>query len=103
MARPANPSTGPFDRLLSSGLEEDVSRLLGDIAAHRLFEAGRAIARWQQRAAGGLVMMTGEYLVQEVRVVVDRSAARDRAQSIDELAAATAALEQRIRRLESAG
>jgi ubiquinone biosynthesis protein UbiJ len=79
--------------------EEDMSRLLGDVAAHRLAEGLRGFAAWHADAARRLGESLSDYLAEESRLLVRRA-------ELDALAGATAGLrdavgrlEQRIRRL----
>lgn len=73
--------------------EEDLSRLVGDAAAHRIASLARDLARWHlegaQRLAEGLV----EYAVDEAKLLVPRG-------ELDQLAAANARLRDALERLE---
>lgn len=57
--------------------EEDLSRLIGDIAAHRLVGGATALATWQKQASRNLVENLAEYLGEETRLLTP----------VDELAA----------------
>lgn len=48
-------------------VEEDLARLIGDIAAHRLIAAGSALFAWQKQAAGNLLSSVAEYCAHERR------------------------------------
>ena len=48
-------------RHLSWDLEEDLSRVFGDIVAHRLASGGKAVAAWQRDAALRLAESLAEY------------------------------------------
>jgi len=81
--------------------EEDLSRLVGDAAAHRLAGAARGIAALHAEAARRLAEGFMEYALEERPILVPR-------RGMEALASATARLrddlerlEQRIRRLEA--
>ncbi len=50
--------------------EEDLSRLVGDIAAHRLVATAGRLAAWQQRSAANFGENLAEYLALENRMLV---------------------------------
>lgn len=52
--------------------EEDLSRLVGDIAAHRLVRGAETLADWHQQAARNLTENLAEYLSEESRLLVGR-------------------------------
>lgn len=52
--------------------EEDLSRLVGDIAAHRVVQGARHIAAWQKQAAANIAANLAEYLAHENRQLVTR-------------------------------
>lgn len=79
--------------------EEDLSRVIGDIAAHRLIDTGRALADSGRRALQGLGQNLGEYLVEEQPVLVARPALTGLAGELAELRDAVGRLEKRIERL----
>lgn len=74
--------------------EEDLSRLVGDIAAHRLVGAASSLAAWQQQAARNVLENIGEYLGEEASLLVPQ---RELAKFRDELAD----FNMRIERLEA--
>jgi ubiquinone biosynthesis protein UbiJ len=63
--------------------EEDLSKLVGDIAAHRIVGAASSLAAWQQQAARNVAENIGEFLGEESRLLVSR---REFAAFGDELA-----------------
>jgi ubiquinone biosynthesis protein UbiJ len=87
-------------RHLRWDLEEDLSRLFGDVVAHRLAGAARAFAAWQvdaaQRVAGALV----DYATEEKKVLVRRAELETLAQPLAQLRDAIARLDKRLERLE---
>lgn len=50
--------------------EEDLSRLVGDIAAHRIARGVASAAAWQKQAATNLAENVSEYLTEENRTLV---------------------------------
>jgi len=80
-------------RNLRWDFEEDLSRLAGDVAAHRLAEALRGFAAWQADAAQRLAESLADYLAEESRLLVRRA-------ELDALAGAAAGLRDGVERLE---
>jgi len=80
-------------------LEEDLSRVVGDIAAHRMAQAGRAAAAWPQQAAKSLAENAAEYLTEEKAVLVTPLQAAEFMREVDELRDAVERLDKRIERL----
>lgn len=80
--------------------EEDLSRVFGDIAAHRLVEGGRKMLdegrRSVERAGGNLA----EYLTEESPMLVARKALPAFADEVIALRDAVARLDKRVARLE---
>jgi len=52
--------------------EEDLSRLVGDIAAHRIVQSANRLVDWQKQAATHFAQNLGEYLTLEAPVLVRR-------------------------------
>ena len=73
--------------------EEDLSQLLGDVAAHRLVGLARDFTAWQADAARRLADSVMEYALEERRLLVKRA-------ELDALAAQTARLRDALERLE---
>jgi ubiquinone biosynthesis protein UbiJ len=80
-------------------VEEDLSRLFGDVAAHRMAEAGRAFAAWQKQAARRLVESLADYAVDEKRVLMARAEVESFADAVARLRDAVERLEKRVQRL----
>jgi len=80
-------------------VEEDLSRVVGDIAAHRMARAGRAAAAWPKRAAVSMAENVAEYLTEEKAVLVTPLQAAEFAREVDELRDAVERLDKRIERL----
>ena len=86
-------------RNLRWDFEEDLSRVIGDVAAHRVAEAARAFGRWQADAAKRLAEALAGYASDEARVLVARAELDAFAQANAALRDGLERLEQRIRRL----
>ena len=86
---------------LSWDVEEDLSRVVGDVAAHRIGLAGRALLDWQAALAANVARSVGEYLTEERAVVPGREALHLFAAAVDELRDDTQRLEKRIQRLSA--
>jgi len=87
-------------RHLRWDVEEDLSRLFGDVAAHRIAEAGRSLARWHVDAARRLVESLADYAVDEKRMLMARDEVDAFAGAVARLRDAVERLEKRIERLE---
>ncbi len=88
-------------RELRWDVEEDLSRVVGDIAAHRIVETGRALLDWQRQAAQNLFQTLAEFLTEEKPVLAQRSQLEDWVREVDLVREAAERLEKRIARLES--
>jgi ubiquinone biosynthesis accessory factor UbiJ len=79
--------------------EEDLSRLVGDIAAHRLVGTASAFVAWQKRSAESFAQNISEYLAEEARVLTPaRELALMRA-DLEDLDRRLTALAARVERL----
>ncbi len=56
-------------KLARPDLEEELSRWIGDLAAHEVGRAARGIFAWLERAGDALTMNTSEYLQEESRAL----------------------------------
>jgi ubiquinone biosynthesis protein UbiJ len=81
-------------------VEEDLSRVFGDIAAQRMAEAGRSAAAWPRQAATSLAGNVAEYLTEEKHLLVTPLRAGEFVRDVDELRDATERLDKRIERLQ---
>jgi ubiquinone biosynthesis protein UbiJ len=79
--------------------EEDLSKLVGDVAAHRLAQAGRALAAWHADAARRLAHALADYAVDETRALVGREEMDGFAERVARLRDALERLEKRVQRL----
>ena len=80
-------------------VEEDLSKVFGDVLAHRMAEAGRAFAAWQADAARRLIESVADYAVDEKRVLVARQEVEGFAEAVARLRDAVERLEKRVQRL----
>jgi ubiquinone biosynthesis protein UbiJ len=86
-------------RHLRWDFEEDLSRLLGDVAAHRLANALRALGAWPADAARRLGEALADYAVEEKRVLVAHGELEQLGAAIAQLHEALGQLEKRVQRL----
>jgi ubiquinone biosynthesis protein UbiJ len=86
-------------RHLRWDVEEDLSKLFGDMAAHRLADAGRALAAWHADAVRRLAESVADYAVDEKRVLMARPEMEGFAGAVARLRDAVERLEKRVQRL----
>jgi ubiquinone biosynthesis protein UbiJ len=86
-------------RQLRWDMEEDLSRLFGDIAAHRIAEAGRAFVAWHLDAAQRLAGAAADYVTDEKPFLTRRAELDTLAESVAQLRDAIARLDKRLERL----
>jgi ubiquinone biosynthesis protein UbiJ len=79
--------------------EEDLSRLVGDVAAHRLADAGRAFAAWHLDTAQRLAAALADYVTEEKRLLARRADLAALGDSVARLRDAVARLDKRVERL----
>jgi len=80
-------------------VEEDLSRLVGDVAAHRLVAGARDLAAWQRRSAHDLAQGTVEYLVEERKLLASPVQVRAWSEAVDRLRDDVERLAKRVERL----
>lgn len=88
-------------RQLEWDLEEDLSRVFGDVVAHRMASAGREFLAWQKDAGVRLGQNIAEYWTEEIPVLARPADIADFSRDVDALRDECAQLEQRIARLEA--
>ena len=81
--------------------EERLSRIVGDVVAHRAAHAARSIAAWGKQALDSLSRDTVEYLQEERRQVPSKNEVQSFLADVDELRSDADRLEARVRRLEA--
>jgi ubiquinone biosynthesis protein UbiJ len=86
-------------RYLRWDAEEDLSRVLGDAAAHRVMVLARSFAAWQSDALRRLADTLADYAVEEKRVLVSTRELSDLSEQIVRLRDAVERLEKRVRGL----
>lgn len=79
--------------------EEDLSRVVGDIAAHRLASGFTGLRRWQKQAARNLVENFVEYTTEEQAILLKPADARAFHEDVVQLGEKLDALETRLQRL----
>ncbi len=80
-------------------VEEDLSRVVGDIAAHRLVGGARSLLRWGGDARNRWAGNVAEYLVEEKRVLLARSELENLARANETLRDDLARAEARVAHL----
>jgi ubiquinone biosynthesis protein UbiJ len=80
--------------------EEELSRLVGDLPAHRAARLARDTSTWLRRAARSMGENLAEYLQEESRDLVGRTEVEEFLHGVDELREAGDRLEARLQRLE---
>lgn len=81
--------------------EDDLSRLLGDIAAHRLVQGGRQLALSQLRKAKNFALNVAEYLTEEDPTIARRADVSGFCRAVDAVQDDCTRFEKRLQRLES--
>jgi ubiquinone biosynthesis protein UbiJ len=83
-------------------IEEDLSLVVGDVAAHRIAETGRAFAAWQKDAAVRLGENFAEYLTEEAELLAPKPELARFAREVADLVDAVERLEKRLDRIAGA-
>jgi ubiquinone biosynthesis protein UbiJ len=83
-------------------VEEDLARLVGDVAAHRAVNAAQELLRLQARAVQSLGRNLSDYLVEERELIASRGALDAFVRDVDTLRDDTERLAQRLARLARA-
>lgn len=79
--------------------EEDLSRVFGDILAHRIAGAGHAFLRWQRDSANSLAQQATAYWTEERPLIAARPLLEQFARDIDILRDDVARFEKRLEHL----
>jgi ubiquinone biosynthesis protein UbiJ len=87
-------------RNLEWDYEEDLSRLFGDIAAHRVAGALSELNRWGRAAALNLAQALAEYSIHEQPMLASSRAVDEFNRDVDELRDHAARLEKRLELLQ---
>jgi ubiquinone biosynthesis protein UbiJ len=82
--------------------EEELARVIGDVAAHRLANVARDVLGWGRKAAGSFTGSVVEYLQEEGRDLPTRVEVDEYLEGVDRLRDDTERLEAKLARLEAA-
>jgi len=82
-------------------LEEELSRVVGDVAAHQIGNAARSVLEFGRRARSTFAQNVAEYLQEEAREVPSRTEAEEFIVGVDRLRDDVERLEARLRLLET--
>ena len=85
-------------RHLTWDYEEDLSRVIGDIAAHRFAEGARGFARWTRQAGVRSAQGAAEYWTEESPLIASRVKVEGFVRDVSELRDGVERLEKRIER-----
>jgi len=88
-------------RNLDWDFEEDLSRAVGDVAAHRIAGGARAMRKWSRDAALRMAQGAAEYWTEESPLIASRVKVEDFVAGVSQLRDAIERLEKRVERLES--
>lgn len=86
-------------RNLRWDVEDDLANYVGDIAARRLVQAGKAVHAWQSRAVGNLVSNVAEFATEDSDWLAPPRELQAFAQAVNILRDDVARLEKRLQRL----
>ena len=95
-----------FSELLKNArpdLEEELSRVIGDVAAHQVGNAARSALAFGRRAADTFAQNVAEFLQEEGRDVPTRTEAEEFMAGVDKLREDADRFEARLQRLERQG
>jgi len=81
--------------------EEELSRVVGDVAAHQMANIARGFFGWGRKAAESFSTNVAEYLQEEGRDVPARVEVEEFLEAVDQLREAADRLDARLSRLES--
>jgi len=92
-----------FSELLKTAkpdFEEELSRIVGDVAAHKIGNAARSIVGFGKRAVDTALQNVGEYLREEGRDTPNKTEAEEFIRNVDTLRDDAARFEARLSRFE---
>lgn len=90
-------------RNLRWDIEEDLSRVFGDIAAHRMVESGRTLRRWGEQALENTGRSFAEYWTEEQPLIAGARDLEAFNRAVDELRDDVARFEKRLEQLSRRG
>lgn len=79
--------------------EEDLSRLVGDVAAHRIVRGGKEFVTWQQQAARNLAANLAEFFTEEQPLIAKQGDLATFSSEVDRMRDDVARLEKRLQQL----
>ena len=79
--------------------EEDLSRVFGDIAAHRMMNAADGVKRWQRATADSFTRAAAAYWTEEQPLIAARQDVERFVRDVDSLRDDVARLEKRIEKM----
>ncbi len=79
--------------------EDDLSLVVGDVAAYRIARGARQLSAWPGQAALSLAQGIGEYLAEERQLLATKLCAEEFTEEVDELRDAVERLDKRIDQL----
>jgi ubiquinone biosynthesis protein UbiJ len=79
--------------------EEDLSRIMGDVLAHRLVRTGDNLVQWQKGVLDNLLQTMTEYWTEEQPVLAKPADMRELTREVNRLSADTRHLEERLNAL----
>jgi ubiquinone biosynthesis accessory factor UbiJ len=82
-------------------VEEELSRVVGDVAAHQVANVARGFFGWGRQAVDSFTTNVAEYLQEEGRDVPSRIEVEEFLEAVDQLREAADRFEARLARLES--
>jgi ubiquinone biosynthesis accessory factor UbiJ len=88
-------------KYLSWDAEEDLSKVIGDIAAHRVASGARAANHWRAQAQRSVMEAAKDYLTEERAVLAKRESIETFLHEVDRLRDDTARLEKRVEQLRA--
>jgi len=86
-------------RHLRLDVAEELSRIVGDVAAERIVGSARSLARWQADTARRLVEAVADFAIEERRLFVRRAELADLAGRIEDMRRRLERLAERMDRL----
>jgi len=85
-------------RHLRWDVEEDLSKIVGDMAAHRMVNTARALFDWHRQTAQRFIQDSTDWVVEEKRWIISRQEFSRFASEVTQLRDAVARLEARLAR-----
>jgi ubiquinone biosynthesis protein UbiJ len=79
--------------------EEDLSTVLGDVAARRITQGAQSVLGWQRQAAASLMASLAEYVTEERALLARTADVRDWQREVEALREDADCLEKRVERL----